>query len=510
MVQLAIVEEQNKNYDKAKRLYLSAAQKILHGAKDYQKGSKQEKAARARAASYADRAESLTSLLRQQPLTKPPSQIYRVTSTMYQSPPTLNSSSSSSTTTRPPTLLEEPLLTHGGDTEPCNAHNGRNSTGATAGATRPCCTKSFLLSKRGLLISVTLLLLVGVGIFLYVLDKTGGFAPTPPAPQPSANTCGTVPDWQLWKGMVDDSAWYDYIDVNVPVSKLPVTGTMSNGDKVELEIDIDMGGTSKRSSQLYANPQFQQYYDDLIRKWNPDAANRTGTVDGCGFPIGEVADTSTPQLENFKQQNCFYEDFNAGLNLNTLRPLEQKACCERGPPQSTVGCWKWSNGTTYPKGCSTQEVGYKFNGNIGVEDMDVVYPHNTKPQRKNVLRLTSRNEDAGICSDPLVTPACKSKMCHKVIKSSGLVQTSDMYASARFDVVAKVPGTNILFFPVAFLLFCCFLSLSNTHSTQSLCLLFFPSFLHPPSPRSHCSRSWSGLGTVDVSPRTTCSRKTWL
>ena len=476
IVNRAISAERNKHYDEAKNLYIAAASKILEGSTQYPDGSKERTAARKKATQYADRAEKLSRInqrqqkkkqkeeqQQQQQQQKPPqksqpasaSDIYRVPpSQMYQSAPfarenagsvnsgsgrhvtSLSGVSSHSVKDDDPNTLSESLLSN-------EMFTTTNTTTSSA---------TSFLNRRCLIVS-TAIFVVGALVALLVVALIGG---RPDAPSPSGTSptpgsglspssaadlpCGPGPKWQVWNGMVDKSAWYDYIDVNVPVSKRPTSGVMSNGESVELEIDTDMGGTSKRSSQLYANPEFQKYYDDLIREWNPSASTRTGTVDSCGFPKGDKADTSTPELEDFKRETCMYEDFNQGLILEKLRPLEQKACCEQGPPESGVGCWKWSNGTTYPKGCSTSGGGYKFNGNIGVEEMSVEYPHNSNPKRKNVLRLTSRNDDASICSDPFTTPADKKKLCHKVLKSSGLVQTNDMYGSARFEVIAKVPA----------------------------------------------------------------------
>ena len=453
----AISAEQAQNYTKARQIYIEAAKKLLRGAKEYaNKSSSNAKAAERQAKSYLDRADSLSQFQQQQqqqqqqPLKPKPtpktktassSDLYRVASQLYASPPTNNTTNPQTKTN---SSLDVPLINHA---------SSSSSSSFTPPPTTDIEDTPGFVSKRCLLSSIGLFVLgVVVAVLIVELNKPSSLSPAPqsgtsPAPAPggtpstpSSGPCGPGPTWQLWNGMTDKSAWYDYIDVNVPVSKLPVHGVLSNGSTVELEIDVDMGGTSKRSSQLYANPEFQQHYDNLIREWNPSASTRSGTVDGCGFPIGKQADTSKPELEDFKKETCLYEDFNDGLNLASFRPLEQKACCERGPPESTVGCWIWANGTTFPKDCDQSDVGYKFNGNIGIEEMDVVYPHNTKPKRKNVLRLTSRNADGDICSDPYTNSSDKKKLCHKIIKSSGLVQTNEMYASARFDVVAKVPA----------------------------------------------------------------------
>merc|ERR1711871_1757447 len=99
--------------------------------------------------------------------------------------------------------------------------------------------------------------------------------------------------------------------------------------------------------------------------------------------------------------------------------------------------------------------------------MEVEYPHGSKPIRKNVMRLTSFNADNVLCTNPFPPSQCgdsnncgegtpchscwmraKKLMCHKQVASSGIVQTSEMFASGRYDVIAKVPGDRGLVWAV--------------------------------------------------------------
>lgn len=72
--------------------------------------------------------------------------------------------------------------------------------------------------------------------------------------------------------------------------------------------------------------------------------------------------------------------------------------------------------------------------------MSVQFPQSAPPLHKNVLRLTSINKDNEMCRALCEGGSCD--LCHKMIMSSGVVQTRDIFASARYDVVAKVPASS--------------------------------------------------------------------
>lgn len=56
---------------------------------------------------------------------------------------------------------------------------------------------------------------------------------------------------------------------------------------------------------------------------------------------------------------------------------------------------------------------------------------------RSVLRLTGINGDNDECLNCEFTHTCH--LCHKEVFSSGVVQTADIFASGRYEVVAKVP-----------------------------------------------------------------------
>lgn len=58
-------------------------------------------------------------------------------------------------------------------------------------------------------------------------------------------------------------------------------------------------------------------------------------------------------------------------------------------------------------------------------------------RKKNVMTLIALNKDASACG---LCPAGKTcPGCHKEVVSAGAVQTAKIYASGRYDVIAKVP-----------------------------------------------------------------------
>ena len=463
---------------------------IVEGSADYPEGSAERLKARKKAAGYADRSETLGQIIRQKGLVKPKKPIGTAVST----PQAITQTQSNGINTH---RGYQNGAQHVNFQDSSSKHeNVSHSTNHTAQirlndsspyytamdddaqeSSPSRCHWSFSTWTFRFTVAIIVVTCGTVGI-VFGLNSSKHepqpIAPPPspspspspsPPPAPPSTKCGAGPEFQLWNKMVDNSAWYDFLDVNVPKTHHSVSGVLSNGKEIELELDYDLGGTSKSSSQLYANPEFLKHYDDIIRDWNPEATNRTGQVDSCGFPLSKkdsnTADLTEPEKENTKRLSCFYDDFSQGLELKNFRPLLQKGCC-KGPPNSAVGCWNFNNSADgyYPEGCN--EAGseaYKYNGNIGVESMEVEYPHGSPKVLKNVMRLTSFNKDNDLCTTPFPPNQCgdpnncdegtechscwmraKKLMCHKKVESSGIVQTNDMFASGRYEVVAKVPG----------------------------------------------------------------------
>jgi len=91
----------------------------------------------------------------------------------------------------------------------------------------------------------------------------------------------------------------------------------------------------------------------------------------------------------------FGEEFSGGLDPKSLVVMLDKGCCSKNITD---------------------------NVDIVIDNVDGV--------QKNVLRLRSWNEDYG----------CPGPSCKKKVSSTGVVATSDLYGSGRYEVKAKVPA----------------------------------------------------------------------
>eukprot|EP00949_MAST-11_sp_MAST-11-sp1_P000123 g123.t1 len=193
---------------------------------------------------------------------------------------------------------------------------------------------------------------------------------------------------------------------------------------------VTMDWASKHASQFYANPKFQEALDDRVRKWNPGARDRTGTVDKCGWP-----DMPNGMPQYFRRNTCLHDDFRKGLNSSILVPSLTKGCCIASKTIGSSGKFYFNNDSTWPRQGS-HDSEYEYAPNIGVEEQEVEFPAGTV-RKKNVVRLTAINGDNGMCSG---RGSKNDPLCHKTVFANGALQTMDLFASARFDVVAKVPA----------------------------------------------------------------------
>ena len=65
----------------------------------------------------------------------------------------------------------------------------------------------------------------------------------------------------------------------------------------------------------------QQYFDDAVRAWNPNASLSSGSIDSCGFPL-------SPTGVGFgRRTTCFHEDFSEGFDDSSLLVAQMKSCC---------------------------------------------------------------------------------------------------------------------------------------------------------------------------------------
>lgn len=266
--------------------------------------------------------------------------------------------------------------------------------------------------------TLVIVLLGGVGTGVYFIitglnsHKTPVTPPYHPPHGPTPDQCRLPENYFLfWNGLTESGDWYDQLDVNVGEG-----ASFATNNNVSVQVDFG----NHYAIQLFANPEFQRGLDDKIREWNPHAANRSGAIDECGWPL---ADPLMGNGVSRFREDCFYEDFSQGWVDSRITVSLTKGCCSQQPVLMT-------NNSLYP-----QDQKYNYEGNIGVEAMDVEYPQGNVVN-KNVLRLTAINKDnPQTCT--CVSPPCKD--CHKVVVSNGVVQTRDVFTSTKFDVVAKVP-----------------------------------------------------------------------
>ena len=247
--------------------------------------------------------------------------------------------------------------------------------------------------------------------------------PLTPTGKSGIRVCGDKDQtpFLFWNGLRAGASWFELLDVRS-------NETFSSVCAEDYDYDVHVDWANHYGNQLFGNPKLMQDMDDAVRAWNPSAHLKTGTLDECGWPADPNGE---PQFE--RRQTCMYEDFSEGFQNSRLKLAMVKSCCDYEPkafPNNSVwpafGAPKWSS-------------------NIGVEAMTVEYPPGSgRTSKKNVLRLTSINKDNDQCKNCEYGSATEEScyLCHKVVSSSGVIQTADIFASGRYDVIAKVPANS--------------------------------------------------------------------
>ena len=274
-------------------------------------------------------------------------------------------------------------------------------------------------------------------------------APTPPPTQPIPPS-PTPGSFELWADPPGSElyekyspAWYDHIYVRATLpldfiadesAHFTANSTTSTyrggpngvGDDGNVFVDVAMG--EHGAIHLYADPQFLQIYDNRIRALsNASAAmNYTGVMDRCGWPLpdgkgaagtqgaGEECTALPCTGKEFKRTTTgLFDDFSNGLDSKKWTVALKKGCCERTPGSANI-----FERNIFTEWDSEEEGGEQF----------------------PVLALRSHAIDD--------TLTCPGPECHKIVKHGGSIATSDLYASGRYDVVAKVPASSGLIWAV--------------------------------------------------------------
>ena len=210
--------------------------------------------------------------------------------------------------------------------------------------------------------------------------------------------------------------WYDLIKTSAGQSF-----TTDQGNEINVNV-----GQGKGMIHLFADPAFQQTFDDRVRAHSGAAAARdsTGTLDACGWP-GAKADAAS-KAQWHRRSEPFFDDFSNGLDPTKMVVALVKGCCDKE---------KYAQNPFYK------------NINIVLDDVD------GSGRLRNVLQLTAHNHDnPDLCNGTTpttpTTPTTQKGKCRKDVTSSGAVATAELFASGRYEVIAKVPKAEGLVWAV--------------------------------------------------------------
>eukprot|EP00750_Incisomonas_marina_P022064 INCI4835.5.p1 GENE.INCI4835.5~~INCI4835.5.p1 ORF type:complete len:485 (+),score=44.94 INCI4835.5:206-1660(+) len=232
---------------------------------------------------------------------------------------------------------------------------------------------------------------------------------------PQCTPCETSPSPSIapWVGPYPFDLWYDppgsaaytklqpkWYDLIVTRSGENFTSTGPSGENVTVHVNMGEHG----AIHLFADPAFQQSFDDKVRSLNGEALARdkTGVVDRCGWP-NLTASEAPDSLQYIRRRVPLHEDFSHGLTNESWSIALAKGCCEFDDDERNHN---------------------PYHANLNIV-RDIV-----NGKEKNVLALTAWNEDdKGSCPGP---------QCFKNVRSSGTISTADVFASGRYEVIAKV------------------------------------------------------------------------
>ena len=158
---------------------------------------------------------------------------------------------------------------------------------------------------------------------------------------------------------------------------------------------IEVNGHNASQLHLWGDPALRDATDGAIRHWaghSKAARSESGTIDFCGWPAKPPASASKAEQWT-KRTTPLVARFEKGLDPRELVVATgTKGCCEKDNISANVYI---------------------------VPGVDVL------GETKSVLALRAWNKDGG--------------GGHKAVKSAGIVLTRDLFASGRYEVVAKVP-----------------------------------------------------------------------
>jgi hypothetical protein len=298
-------------------------------------------------------------------------------------------------------------------------------------------------------------------------------APTPPPTQPIPPT-PTPGAFEIWADPPGSELyekyspqWYNHIYVRATLTldfiaeesaHFTANSTTSTyrgtpngvGDDGDVFVDVAMG--EHGAIHLYADPGFQQIYDNRVRALsNASAAmNFTGVLDRCGWPLphgkgaagtkgaGAPCTTHPCTNEEFARSSAaFHDDFSSGLDPAKWTVALLKGCCERTTDANMFQRNIYSTWDTEGAGA--------MGGGGGAMDTDGEVG---APFPVLALRAHANDDDTGEGKSCCNGTDCPGKTCHKIVTHSGTIASAGLYASGRYDVVAKVPASSGLIWAV--------------------------------------------------------------
>ena len=241
-----------------------------------------------------------------------------------------------------------------------------------------------------------------------------GPAPMPPPSDDKFRLWADPPGSAYYRKLMPK--WYDLIAVRRGQNFSSYLGSRVDDDSHPSSLHVEVNMAQHGAIHLFADPSFQQSFDNKIRHWNNKWHTHSGTVDRCQWPL-QPGHKAPLERQTVRRTTPLVEDFSQGLQSDRFVIALQKGCCKEN---------------------KTDPSGNKFQRNLFI-DTDVV-----NGESKNVLVMRAWNAD-----DP---HTCKnhtsSDGCFKEVTSSGTIASADLFASGRYEVVAKVPAASGLIWAV--------------------------------------------------------------
>ena len=152
-----------------------------------------------------------------------------------------------------------------------------------------------------------------------------GPSPIPPSPHGKFELWADPPGSAYNKKL--KPKWFDLIATrsgqNFSSHKGARVDPESQAEALHVEVNMAQHG----AIHLFADPKFQQSFDNKIRKWNRMAHTHSGTVDRCQWPL-QTGHEAPLKRQTIRRTTPMVEDFSHGLRSDRFVVALQKGCCK--------------------------------------------------------------------------------------------------------------------------------------------------------------------------------------